>query len=68
MGLIVSERMRRQGAGRLLVEAAERWARELGATAIVVRSNVNREESHAFYPALGYAKSKTQNVYRKAIS
>jgi GNAT superfamily N-acetyltransferase len=68
MGLIVSGRMRRHGAGRLLVEAAERWAREVGARAIVVRSNVNRQESHAFYPALGYTNTKTQTVYRKAIS
>jgi len=68
VGLIVTERLRRHGAGRLLVEAAERWAGEIGAQAIVVRSNVNRQESHAFYPALGYAKTKTQSVYRKAIS
>lgn len=67
VGLIVAERYRRSGAGRLLVEAAERWARERGTETIVVRSNVNRAESHRFYPALGFTRTKTQAVYRKSL-
>jgi predicted N-acetyltransferase YhbS len=67
IGLIVSPDVRRSGIGRLLVDHAEEWARKLGAGAIVVRSNVQRVESHAFYPALGYTASKTQTVYRKTM-
>jgi predicted N-acetyltransferase YhbS len=67
VGLIVSNSARRQGIGRQLVAAAEEWARQIGAPAIVVRSNVARAESHAFYPALGYAETKTQRVYRKTL-
>jgi GNAT superfamily N-acetyltransferase len=67
VGLIVAPESRRAGVGKLLVEHAERWAKSLGAPAIVVRSNVQRVESHAFYPALGYAATKTQNVYRKTL-
>ncbi len=66
-GLIVSTDVRRCGVGRALVSRAEEWARRLGAEAIVVRSNVQRVESHAFYPALGYSVSKTQTVYRKPL-
>ena len=55
-GLIVSPAQRRRGAGRALV-----------AEAILVRSNIQREESHAFYPALGYTATKTQHVYRKPL-
>jgi GNAT superfamily N-acetyltransferase len=65
VGLIVSERMRRRGVGRILVAQAETWAAEISAETIVVRSNSKRVESHAFYPALGYLPSKTQVVYRK---
>jgi predicted N-acetyltransferase YhbS len=67
IGLIVAPEARRYGAGRALVNEAEQWARKLGADKIVVRSNVQRAESHAFYPALGYELTKTQKVYRKKL-
>jgi len=65
VGLIVSEEFRRCGVGRGLVQRAERWAKEIGAESVVVRSNTKRVESHIFYPALGFTSSKTQSVYRK---
>jgi predicted N-acetyltransferase YhbS len=67
VGLIVSEESRRGGVGRGLVQRAERWAREIGAESVVVRSNTKRVESHLFYPALGFTASKTQAVYRKMV-
>jgi GNAT superfamily N-acetyltransferase len=68
VGLVTAQQMRRRGIGRLLVEWAESWAVRAGAQAIVVRSNVKRAESHGFYVALGYAYTKTQNVYRKRLT
>lgn len=65
VGLIVSDRFRRRGLGRLLVQAAESWGEERGVQAFSVRSNLQRTESPLFYPALGYEKIKTQAVYRK---
>jgi len=67
-GLIVSPAFRRRGVGRSLVADAERWARTISAEAVVVRSNIKRTESHAFYQSLGYTSTKTQVVYRKALS
>jgi len=67
VGLIVSSRTRRTGVGRELVAEAERWAGSLGAQVVVVRSNVQRNESHSFYPALGFTVDKTQVVYRKGL-
>jgi N-acetylglutamate synthase-like GNAT family acetyltransferase len=64
-GLIVAASARRRGVGRALVENAERWASELGVEALLVRSNVQRAESHDFYRALGFISVKTQAVYRK---
>ena len=66
-GLVVSGNARRVGAGRALVAAAEEWAQGLGALAVVVRSDVRREGSHAFYPAVGYGLKKTQGVYWKSL-
>ena len=63
VGLVVDSTVRRSGVGRALVERARAWAKERGLTKLRVRSNVTREESHRFYPALGFAQSKTQHVY-----
>jgi GNAT superfamily N-acetyltransferase len=67
LGLVVDAAARRRAIGRALVAAAERWARECGIERIVVRSNAVRAEAHSFYPALGYALAKTQQVYRKSL-
>ena len=68
VGLAVSSSNRRRGVARKLVESVEAWAKNLGAPEIVVRSNIARTESHAFYPAIGYAQTKVQRVYRKILT
>jgi len=67
-GLVVDSAHRGGGIGRSLVQQAERWAAALGAGTMVVRSNLQRTDSHRFYPALGYELSKTQAVYRKQLA
>jgi GNAT superfamily N-acetyltransferase len=52
--LVVSPDYRQRGIGRLLVAAAERFAREYGCTRIEVTSGNHRPEAHAFYEHLGY--------------
>lgn len=66
-GLVVEAAVRRRGVGRRLIAEAERWAREHGAEALVVRSNLRRTESHLFYPALGFGAHKEQAVYRRSL-
>lgn len=66
-GLIVDERARSQGVGRLLLERGEHWAREKGCAEIGVRTNVVRERAHAFYERQGYRHTKTQRTYRKDL-
>lgn len=65
-GLVVDGRARRGGVGRALVGAVEAWAREQGMD-VVVRSNVQRQDSHPFYEGLGYTRQKSQHVYRKQL-
>lgn len=67
LGLVVDQRYRGRGAGRFLVAEAEAWAMDRGFGEVLVRSNVLRRESHPFYERLGYARSKTQHVYRKPM-
>ena len=68
MGLVVDSSARRGGVGRKLVGAAETWALSRGLPSLTVRSNAAREHSHPFYEALGYARQKTQHVYRKELT
>jgi GNAT superfamily N-acetyltransferase len=66
-GLVVDERMRSAGIGRLLLECAEEWARQKGCAAASVRSNVIRERAHIFYERHGYKQVKTQKSFRKIL-
>lgn len=53
--LVVSADARGCGIGRLLVEAAEAFAREQGCERIELTSGDHRPGAHAFYERLGYA-------------
>ena len=68
LGLVVDPDQRRNGAGRRLVAAVETWAHRRGLEEVSVRSAVTRAESHPFYERLGFARVKTQHVYRKRVS
>jgi GNAT superfamily N-acetyltransferase len=67
LGLVVASAARRSGIGRRLIAEVERWATNIGAEAVSVRSNTKRTEAHIFYPAMGYTKIKTQAVYEKTV-
>lgn len=66
-GLVVDSTVRRGGAGRALVAAAEAWARERGIDLVLVRSNVQRQASHLFYEGLGFVRRKSQHVYTRHL-
>ncbi|MEW6717666.1 MAG: GNAT family N-acetyltransferase [Chloroflexota bacterium] len=66
-GLVVDKALRCQGVGRLLMEEAERWGRNKKCTCVYLRSNVNRNEAHAFYESIGYNLIKTQRAYKKSL-
>jgi GNAT superfamily N-acetyltransferase len=66
-GLIVDEGHRGMGAGKLLVEHAEEWARSKGPKSVYLRSNVIRKEARVFYERLGYHIVKTQTAFRKTL-
>jgi GNAT superfamily N-acetyltransferase len=66
-GLVVDETVRSQGAGALLLAAAEKWARGKRCKSMSVRSNVLRERAHGFYLRNGYEHYKTQKAFRKGL-
>lgn len=65
--LVVSSQHRRAGIGKQLVAQVEEWSKSQRLPQLVVRSNLTRVESHEFYPALGFAGTKTTRVYAKSL-
>lgn len=54
--LVVKNECRKAGIGKLLMQQAEVWAKELGANALLLNSG-NRDErvaAHAFYKKMGF--------------
>ena len=65
LGIAVSSQHRRQGIGRALLEAAERWAKERGAEGVRLNSGEERAEAHEFYKSMGYSCKKKQLNFSK---
>ena len=55
--LIVDERFRRKGFGRMLMDYAIKRAREAGCYKLVLTSNKKRLEAHKFYRSLGFEET-----------
>jgi GNAT superfamily N-acetyltransferase len=66
-GLVVLDTIRGSGVGRLLMTAAEEWARRNNCTEVTLRSNIVREESHKFYLHVGYSEYKRSLAFKKSI-
>ena len=56
-GMVVDEKWRGRGIGRLLMERIERWLREQGARMLILTSGNQRAEAHRFYRRLGYTET-----------
>jgi len=52
--LFVSEAYRKKGAGKLLMEAVEKQARELECYRLFIESRYDKKVAHQFYEKLGY--------------
>jgi GNAT superfamily N-acetyltransferase len=66
-GLVVDEKMRSRGIGKILLQAAEQWARSLGCNTISVHSNIRRTRAHWFYVKNGYHHVKVQKELHKLL-
>jgi len=66
-GFVVDAAVRRSGIGRILLAAAEDWARQHGLDMVVLRTNINRDDAHAFYRSQGFETFKTQYAMRKRL-
>jgi len=65
--LVVDLAVRGSGVGKIMMTAAETWARDRGFTSVALTSNVTRAEAHAFYEAIGYRRAATSHLFRKSL-
>jgi GNAT superfamily N-acetyltransferase len=66
-GVIVDERYRGQGIGKLLIEKVKQWSQETGNKTLRLRCNMIRKEAHLFYQHLGFKEIKEQKVFEMKI-
>jgi GNAT superfamily N-acetyltransferase len=65
--LVVDHRARKSGIGKLLMVAAETWARSKGAKHVVLHTRVDRNDAHAFYEGIGYTNFATSHLMTKSM-
>ena len=65
--LVVACTARRQGAAKLLVGAAEEWARAEGLQWLSLYCSSYRDVAHDFYRAQGFDAVKTATQFRKKL-
>ena len=66
-GIYVAPHARGEGAARVLVQAAERWARARGCVEFASDASVDNESSHAMHRALGFEETERVVFFRKKL-
>jgi GNAT superfamily N-acetyltransferase len=65
--LVVDQLVRGSGVGKIVMAAAEAWAKDRGFVSVALASNVERDEAHAFYEAIGYKRAATSHLFRRTL-
>jgi ribosomal protein S18 acetylase RimI-like enzyme len=66
--LIVEERARKTGAGRLLMRAAEAWAQERGLNYVVLHTRIDRDDARAFYERIRVHENRDRAPYEQPFA
>ena len=66
-GWYVDEDVRHRGVGRVLVEAAESWARSKGCRQMASDAELRNEVSHHAHGALGYQETARLVLFKKDL-
>ena len=62
-GLVIDERNRGRGIGKLLIDKVKQWAKEKGNDKLGLHCNIKRVEAHSFYQHLGFTELKQQKNF-----
>jgi GNAT superfamily N-acetyltransferase len=64
--LVVTDKARRHGIGRALIDDLVAFARRRGCARVNVGSGLHRADAHAFYESIGFARSGIR--FRKTLT
>jgi len=67
LGIVVDEKYRRLGVGKLLLEKAEKYATDNGYSGIRLNSGCDRTGAHKFYEKCGFVHRKNQKNYIRIL-
>ena len=65
--LVVDQASRGSGVGKMMMIAAEAWAKDHGFTSVALTSRISRSDAHGFYEAIGYQMMATSHLFRKML-
>jgi GNAT superfamily N-acetyltransferase len=65
--LFVQEAHRKKGAAKLLMHAAENFARETGAVGIILSTQISNTAAQSLYESLGYRKDEDFDHYSLSL-
>jgi GNAT superfamily N-acetyltransferase len=65
--LVVEERYRGKGVGKILLEKAVEWTNGKNCKRLMIRSNVRRKEAHQFYLNIGFKEIKQQKIFELTL-
>jgi hypothetical protein len=66
-GMAVAKSYHRNGYGKMLMHAAEDWAKDNHIDVIRLNSGIGRKAAHNFYRTLGYTNEKEQIRFMKML-
>ena len=67
LGLSVFKAYHKMGVGKVLLFAAEDWARQNNIKMMRLNSGMNRTDAHGFYEHFGYVSEKDQKRFVKTL-
>jgi GNAT superfamily N-acetyltransferase len=65
--IVVDQKLRGSGIGKMMMSAAEHWAFERGFSSVALTSNISRSAAHSFYESLDYKIEATSHLFRKSL-
>lgn len=65
--LVVQSCARRSGVGKLMMDAAEFWARSKGIREIALHTRIDRSNARSFYERVGYTRAATSHLMAKSL-
>jgi ribosomal protein S18 acetylase RimI-like enzyme len=66
--LVVDQACRGEAVGRIMMAAAESWARDRAFMSVALATDIGRSAAHTFYKRLGYQCLASSTLFRNDLN